>query len=132
MKSKKGAYRHAFTISDFEITKRALSPFDFTPLAPLQKTSLFLTKGSCLVSARHCFADISTIAIVSLWVGYYWAQHNEARISMSISFWGDLITFPTSQWISLWEKCGFTQPLKEKERHRKVVSDRTKNMAIGS
>lgn len=32
MKSKKGAYRHAFTILDLEITKRALSPFDFTLL----------------------------------------------------------------------------------------------------
>lgn len=121
MKREKGALRgmhHCFRLQDDH--KGTKEPFWFYSSLSPQKTSfVFITKVSYSVSSRHSFSDVSTLAIVPLWVGYYWTEHNEARISMSTSFSGALITCPTSQWISLGEKYGCTQPADtEKEAQR--------------
>lgn len=91
----------------------------------------FLTKESRSVFTRYCFSDVATIAIVSLWVGYYWAEYNEARISMSISFWGGLITCPPLNEYPCKRSVVTLGQLTEKESHRKMVSARAKNMAVG-
>lgn len=61
-KEKKVAYRHELTISDLEITKRALrSPFFILLFSPLQKTSFFFLSQKNLVlflryfNHYHCF-----------------------------------------------------------------------------
>lgn len=90
MKREKGALRgmhHCFRLQDDQ--KGTKEPYWFYSSLSPQKTSfVFITKVSYSVSSRHSFSDVSTLAIVPLWVGYYWTEHNEARISVSTSFSG--------------------------------------------